>query len=133
MAALIRQREAEMVDACVIDRPTDPGQTPELDADGNVVPVAPERLYDGPCSFGKLQDAELQAETTDEQSGVPVRNVLRVPHGTGLRPGDLVTATAAAFSPSLVGDRFVIVRQSEKTYATSERYFLRGSSWLAGP
>lgn len=133
MTALIAARTDQMVDACVADRPADPGQTPELDAEGNVVPVAPERVYDGPCSFGQLQDAELNAQTSDEQSGVPVRNTLRVPHGAGLRPGDVVTATAALFSPSLVGDVFVVVRQSEKTYATSERYFLRGSSWLAGP
>lgn len=131
MAALTAARTDQMVDAAFVTRPPDPGQTPELDADGNVVDEPPETVYDGPATFSQPTEADAQDQTTNDDSAVPVEAVLKVPHGAGLRPGDLVTVTAALFSPGLVGDRFVVVRQQEKSYAASERYSLRGSSWVS--
>jgi hypothetical protein len=133
MAQLTAARTDQMVDACLVARPADPGQTPELDADGNVVPLAPETVYDGPCTISDPTSAQLSGRTSNDQAGVPAQRYLKVPHAADLRPGDQLTVTAATFSPGLVGDSFVVQGEEERSYATYRRYLLRGSSWLAGP
>lgn len=130
MAELTAARAGQMLDRCVVTRGLDPGQTPELDANGDVVPTAPTTVWDGPCTIADPTSAQLAGRTSNDQAGVPNTRTLRVPHDADLRPGDLLTVTDAAFSPGLVGDTFTVLGEEERTYATHRRYALRGSSWL---
>lgn len=132
MAQLIAARTALMVDACRVTRPTDGGQTPVLDADGNPVPAAGTVVYEGPCTFADPRIPTRRGGITVlDQSGAPEQRQLRTPHTAGLRTGDLVEALACAFSPGMVGDLFAVVREDERTYATYRAYIVRGSSWQA--
>ncbi|WP_232806949.1 DUF6093 family protein [Geodermatophilus chilensis] len=131
MAALTAARGEQMVDGCFVTRGPDPGQTPELDAAGNVVATPPVTVYDGPCTLFDPRGAQLAGRTANDQAGVPNMRGVKLPHSADLRPGDLLTVTAAAFSPGLVGDVFVVLGEEERTYATHRRYLLRGSSWLS--
>ena len=130
MRQLTAARTAQMLDACLVTRGADLGQTPELDADGNVVETPPETVYDGRCTISDPTAAQRSQRTSNDEAGAPNERVLKVPHDAELRPDDLVTVTASAFSPGLVGDVFVVVGEHEKSYATSRRYAIRGSSWL---
>ncbi len=130
MAQLTAARTAQMLDACSVTRATDPGPTPDLDADGNPTAADPQTVYEGRCTVSDPTDAQRSARTSNDDAGVPNERVLKVPHTAALRPGDVVTVTASAFSPGLVGDRFVVAGEHEKSYATSRRYAIRGSSWL---
>jgi hypothetical protein len=103
-----------------------------LDADGNVTPTYTAPIYDGPCI---LADPKMPPRrggvSPQELSGSPEQRQLRVPHSVALETGDVVTVTACAFSPGMVGDVFVVVREDERSYATDRLYILRGSSWQA--
>lgn len=136
MVQLTAARTGQMRDTGTATRPADVGQTPVLDADGNVTVPDGEPVYDGPCTISDPTTAQRGDRTSNDQSGVPDERVLKVPHSADLRPGDLFTMTAAASSPGLVGDVFLVVGELEKSYATSRRYRIRGSSWElpeAGP
>jgi hypothetical protein len=136
MAQLIAARAEQMVDACMVTRGADPGQTPELDADGNVVPAAPETIWDGPCVLARFRSGGTRASaapTTNDDASIPELRTLKVPHAAELRSGDLLTMTACAFSPGLVGQTFVVLHEDPRTYATFRSFTVRGSSWLAGP
>ena len=67
--------------------------------------------------------------TPSDEAGVPSARVLKVPHRAALRPGDLLTVTASASSSGLVGDRFVVSGEEERSFAGYRRYLLRGNSW----
>lgn len=129
MAQLQAVRATMMVDACTVTRAANVGQTPVLDADGNI--TAPDAtIYSGPCSYALPKQAPLRRMTTNDEAGDPEQRQLRLPIGSAtLRAGDVVTCTAAAFSPGLVGDEAVIDREDERTFATFRAYILRGSSW----
>lgn len=129
MAQLTAVRAQLMPDACTVTRPADVGQTPTLDEGGNIVGAAPATVYDGRCSFVQPRLPPLRTRTDDDADGEPEQRQLRTPHSADLRAGDVVTCTAAAYSPGLVGDVFVIVREDERTYATYRAYILRGSTW----
>jgi hypothetical protein len=129
MAVLTAERERQMVDAGRATRPAKVGQTPTLDADGNVVTPPGTTPYEGPCTVSDPTTALLGGRTTNDESGVPNQRVLKVPHVADLRAGDLFKVTASAFSPSLVGDVFLVVGEEERSYATHRRFLLRGSSW----
>ena len=132
MAQLTAVRTETMVDACVITRAADVGQTPTLDADGNVTAAQPTTVYDGPCSWALPKQAPLRRMTTTDEAGDPEQRQLRLPIGSpDLRAGDVATCTAAAFAAGLVGDEAVIDREDERTFATFRAYILRGSSWQA--
>jgi hypothetical protein len=131
MAALTAARVEQMVDGCLVTRGPDPGQTPELDADGNVVATAPVTVYDGPCTISDPSSAQISGRSANDEAGVPNTRAVKLPHSADLRPGDLLTVTRAEFSPGLVGDVFVVLGEEERSYATYRRYLLRGSSWLA--
>jgi hypothetical protein len=134
MAQLTAARHEQMLDACTVTRPGELSQTPELDADGNVIGGAADpTVYAGRCTISDPTTALLGGRTSDDEAGVPNQRIAKLPHDADLRPGDLLTVTAAAFSPGMVGDAFVIVGEEERSYATYRRYLLRGSSWLAGP
>jgi hypothetical protein len=131
MTQLTAARTEQMVDTCFVERPADPGQTPELDADGNVIVPPPETVYDGPCTISDPSSAQISGRTVTDEAGVPSTRWLKVPHAADLRPGDQLTVTASAFSPGLVGDTFTVLGEEERSYATYRRFQLRGSSWLA--
>lgn len=133
MAQLIAARTAQMLDTGTAVRPADVGQTPVLDADGNATEAAGATVYAGPCTVSDPTMAQRGARTSNDQSGVPDERVLKVPHAAELRPGDLFTVNTSAFSPDMVGDVFLVVGELEKSYATSRRYRIRGSSWRSPP
>lgn len=133
MAALTAERTRQMVDACAITRPGEVPQTPELDADGNVIAPAAPQVYAGRCTIATPRTADRGSRTVTDESGVPNLRLLRVPHDVTLQPGDLVEVTASAFSPGLIGDVFLVLGEEERSYATHRRYQLRGSSWLSPP
>lgn len=132
MGQLIAARTAQMIDACTVSRPAAEDQTPVLDDDGDVVPATDTAGYAGPCTLSRFRStgvrATVQATTTD-QSGVPEPRTLKVPHGADVRPGDLVTITASAVAPELVGQRFRVLHEDPRTYATYRAFTVRGSSW----
>jgi hypothetical protein len=130
MAALTTAREQQMPDECTVTRPATATQTPVLDAGGNVTkPTADPPVYEGPCTLFSPTAAVISGQTVNDQSGVPDAQMLKVPHRAELQPGDLVTITAAAYSPGLVGEVFVVHREGSRSYATYRLYQLRGSSW----
>lgn len=130
MQQLIACREDLMVDECTVTRPAPVGQTPDLDADGNVPDADDTEVYAGPCTVADPSSALRGTRTVTDEAGAPNNRVLRVPHRADLQSGDLVTVTASAVSPGLVGDVFVVVGEDERSYGTYRRYVLRGSSWL---
>lgn len=127
MAQAIALRESLMVDTCRVTRDT--GESTE-DADGNVIPADPTVVYEGRCTIADPSTAILAGRTSNDQAGVPDQRVLRVPHTAALDDGDRLTVTAAAVSPGLIGEVFVVVGDEDhRSYATYRRYRLRGSSW----
>lgn len=133
MAQLTAARTGQMLDSGTAVRPAELGQTPVLDDDGNPVVPEGEPVYSGPCTISDPTMAQRGDRTSDDQSGVPDERLLKVPHTADLRPGDLFTVNTAAFSPGIVGDVFLVVGELEKSYATSRRYRIRGSSWRSPP
>lgn len=129
MATLTSVRSTLLVDHGVATRPGDATQTPVLDADGNIVDPSAPVVYDGPCAVVQPKQAPLRNRTDNDDAGDPEERELQVPHTADLRTGDLFTVTASAFSPGMVGDVFVVVREDERSYATCRHYVLRGSSW----
>jgi hypothetical protein len=124
--ALARGRtaaEALMVDACTITRRT--GQTTD-DLTGAVTP-ATTTVYTGPCkvqtsgsgAMGRRYDV---AETTV----VMLRLELHLPMATSaaVARGDLVTVTASATDPGLVGRTWHIHDLSHKSWATARRFLI---------
>lgn len=123
-------RAATLLDACTITVPADPGQTPALDGDGNITGgTAAATVYSGACSLADPRLAPLRNRTVTDQAGVPDQRSLRLPIDSPDVPiGAQVKITAAAFSPGLVGDEFVVVREDERSYATMRAYIVRGST-----
>lgn len=132
MQQLTAARTAQMLDAGVATRPTDPGQTPDLDADGNVAGPPEREVYAGPGIVADPSSGQKAPQgSVNDQGGVPNARVLRLPvDSPDLRPGDTWTVTTSMASPSLVGDQFVVVGEEERSFATYRRYLLKGSSWL---
>lgn len=132
MAQLIARRGDLMLDECTVTRPETVEQTPVLDADGNVADLPDPTVYAGRCTVADPRSALQANRTVSDESGAPNQRVLRLPSDSaGLRPGDVVEVTASLVSPGLVGDRFVVVGEEERTYATYRRYQVRGSSWVS--
>lgn len=128
MEQLIAIRQDLMIDECTVERPADLPQTPVLDADGNVVTPAPTTVYVGRCTIADPSSTLQGYRTVNDDAGVPNQRVLRVPHAADLRPGDLLTVTASAVSPGLIGDVFTVAGEDERSYATYRNYRLRGST-----
>lgn len=132
MAQLIAVREDLMVDECTVTRATQADPTAPL-APATGLPATPssQDVYAGPCAIADPKDAPQGGRTVQDDSGVPNERVVRLPHGGDLRPGDLMTVTASLSSPGLAGDRFVVIGEEERSFATYRRYIVKGSSWLA--
>lgn len=134
MAQLQAARTGQMLDACAVTRPENVGQTPVLDAAGNVPNPADPTTYSGPCTLARFRSSGVRATiapTVNDQAGVPEPRTLRVPHGADVRSGDRVQMTACAFSPELVGQVFAVLHEDPRTYATYRSFTVRGSSWQA--
>lgn len=133
MAQLIAARTGQLLDACAVTRPARAGQTPALDAAGNVAAATAPTVYAGPCLLARFKSTGARATTiqptVNDQSGVPEPRTLKVPADADLRPGDLVTITAAAFSPALAGLRFLVLHEDPRSYATVRAFTVRGNSW----
>lgn len=130
---LIATGTAIMLDACDVTRPTDPGQTPALDDDGNIASAAGPPVYSGPCQLANPTTSLTGGQTPSDASGTPNQRELRVPHTADLRTGDTVTVTASRFSPGLIGDTFVVYGEHERTYAAFRGFIVWGSGWQAPP
>lgn len=128
---LIAAREAQMQDEGFATRPA--AGAPVLDDNGMPTPVDGDEIYAGKCTVSDPSSGQRgRTGTTLDEAGVPNARILKVPNDSpGLLPGDVWEVTASRFSPGLVGDRFVVVAEQERSYATCRRYLLRGSSWLS--
>lgn len=136
MAQLVAARTAQLVDTCAVTRPFSSEQTPALDAAGNPAagPDAPT-VYTGPCVLARFKSTGVRASITPtptDLAGVPEPRTLKVPHTADLRPGDLVTMTGCVFSPHLAGQRFVVLHEDPRTFATFRAFTVRGNSWQTG-
>lgn len=120
--ALARGRaaaESLMVDACTITRTT--GETTNEDT-GAATPTT-STVYTGKC---RVQQSQLGADSVPaDPAEVEVRLVafeVQVPMSvTGVRIHDVVTVTASALDPDLVGRRFSILGLAHKTHMTARR------------
>lgn len=132
MAALTAVRTDLLCDEGHVVRPAEVEQTPDLDPDTGL-PVLPDgdTVYsEMPCVVSDPSTGiRGRTGTVLDEAGVPSARILKTTHDYSLLPGDLFTVDLAPFSPSLVGDTFVIVGEEERSYATYRRYFMRGSSW----
>jgi hypothetical protein len=130
LASLGARRAQHLPDVWRVVRPAAQQQTPELDADGKVIAPDPELVHEGPGMMSDPSSAILEGLTSNDEAGVPNRRVLKLGHDADLRPGDIATCVSARWSPSLVGDSFVIMAEEERSVALYRRYLVRGSSWL---
>lgn len=120
--ALARGRaaaESLMVDTCTITRTT--GET--TNEDTGVVTPTTATVYTGRC---RIQQSQLGADSTPSDPGEAyVRLVafeLQVPMSVvGLRVQDVITITASALDPDLVGRAFNVLGLAHKTHATARR------------
>lgn len=128
--ALAARRARLLPDVWKAVRPAAQDQTPVLDGDGNVVQPDAPAIFEGPGMMSSPTATAQNARTTSDESGVPNERVLKLGQDADLRPGDVVTCLSARWSPSLVGDTFVVVREEERSLALYRRFIVRGSSWL---
>lgn len=118
-ATLAGRRAAErlMVDACTITRES----TRSTNVDSGITSKATAQLYTGKCRVqqpGRMARPELVAEAQLYQQLIDVQVPMTV---TGLAVGDVVTITASALDPDLVGRRFWIKDLAHKTHMTARR------------
>ena len=117
-AVLAGRREAEslMVDECEVTRPG----ALVTDADGNVTPSSTP-VYEGRC---KVQQTISQASnpTAGEHSFTVQDSRVDFPVTAGpLKVDDVVTVTASALDPQLVGSEFRVTELFHKSMATAQR------------
>lgn len=129
--ALAARRARLLPDVWRAVRPGLLAQTPVLDEDGDVVPAVAPTVFEGPGMMSSPVASSVTGQTIDDQAGVPDQRVLKLGHDADLVPGDIVTCVSARWSPSLVGDRFVVVAEEERSVALYRRFIVRGSSWQA--
>jgi hypothetical protein len=118
-AAVLRARqlaEQLMVDTCNITR-----RTGETTGTGGVITPTTTTLYTGKC---RVQFKPMQGNGADvgEAYLLLVRREVQLPMSvTGLLEGDLITITASALDPDLVGKVYVVRDVEAKTHLTSRR------------
>jgi hypothetical protein len=118
--ALLRGRlaaESLMVDACTIRRKTEVAD-PET---GSMTPSY-TAIYSGKCRFQQRVPVSKPADVG--QAFIWLQRLeLQLPMAvTGVASDDLVTATASALDPDLVGRTWHIRELSHKTHQTARRY-----------
>lgn len=116
LPALRVQAESLMIDSCTVERPG--GLV--TDAEGNVAPVLTP-VYAGRC---KVQKTATQAANPSAGGHQFTLQDSRVDFPVGAGPlavDDVVTLTAAALDPQLVGRLFRVTELFHKSYATAQR------------
>lgn len=122
--ALARGRtaaEALMVDTCTIQHKT--GEATDLDV-GTTTP-AYATVYAGKCKVQVSSQHAGSATSRDVgQAGRLIGELeVHVPvSATGLQPDDLVTVTASALDPDLVGRTFRLRGMAHKSFLTARRF-----------
>jgi hypothetical protein len=123
-AAILRGRAAAerlMQDTCVISRVT--GQTTNQDT--GVVTSTTTTVYAGKCRL-QQQAPGTTPEIVGEASLWPQTMVLQLPMVvTGLQPDDIVTCTASALDPDLIGRKWHLRGVAHKTHLTARRHQLQ--------
>lgn len=113
-----RRAEALMVDTCTVTR-AGSGTTDDLTGE---VTSTPTTVYAGRC---KVQQAAAMGQRVDagEASTVLLRLEVHLPvaGSEDVRRGDLVTITASANDPALMGKTFRVHDQAAKSFATARR------------
>jgi hypothetical protein len=108
---------ALMVDACTIQRLTSSTTDPVT---GVPTPTY-ATIYAGRCRV-QQQTATAGARDVGEANLLLLRLEMQLPMSvTGLQVDDVVTVTASALDPDLIGRRFRIRDLAHKTHATSRR------------
>lgn len=108
--------ERAMTDTCTLERPGD--LIDDVTGEAELTPV-----YEGRC---KVQTYEGY-EQTPEAGGSTItvqRYRADLPASVIARPGDLVTITASAADPHLVGKQYRVTAPFNKSHATSSRCFV---------
>lgn len=115
-----RAAERLMVDTCTVVRVTAATTDPDT---GVIAPPTYSTIYSGACKI--QQTAPATGSTVAGQADVLIGQLqlhLPVTTTTGnVAPNDLVTITACAFDPSLVGKTFALRGPAHKSYATARR------------
>jgi Family of unknown function (DUF6093) len=109
--------EANMLDACTVRRVTNTS-----DPDTGAATPSYTAVYTGKCKV--QQRAPAAAPTDVGEAAVFVGQLeLHVPTSvTGPQPDDLVTVTACALDPDLVGRTFRLRGPSHKSFLTARRF-----------
>lgn len=132
MVQLTAARADQLLDACTASRPAAAVSTPVLDDDAMpTTTAAGAPIYAGACALSDPTTGQRsRTGTVLDDTGVPFARILKLPlESAELLPGDLVQLTDSQLSRGLVGDSFVVVAEIERTYATTRKYAVRGSSW----
>lgn len=109
--------EQGMVDACTIQRVTG---TSTNDTTGAVTPTY-STVYSGKCRIQQTVPVSKPADIGQAQVWLQ-RLTLQVPIAvTGINSDDLVTVTASALDPDLVGRTFHVRELGHKTHMTARR------------
>lgn len=109
--------ERLMVDTCTVTRAT--GRTTDLDT--GITAKGYESVYAGKC---RVQQPGREARPGAVGGALVYQQLIEVQLPmtvTGLAVGDVVTITASALDPDLVGRRFWIREVAHKTHATARR------------
>lgn len=116
--ALARGRvaaEALMIDACDIVRPTSESTS------GGIVTPTTSAVYSGKCRIQVKQESG-GGRTVGEAYLIVQRLELQLPiTAAELAEGDLVTMTASALDPQLVGKTYAVQDVVRKTHLTARR------------
>lgn len=115
--------EAQMVDSCRVERPGDPVTDPDS---GEVTPsmtliYGPDSPENGKC---KVQQTISQGSNPSAGSHAFTIQDSRVDFPVSAGPlmvDDVITMTASALDPQLVGTVFRVSELFHKTYATAQR------------
>jgi hypothetical protein len=128
ISVLIAAREQQMQDEGFATRPGTSSSV--LDDDAMPTTGAGATVYSGKCTVSDPTTGQRsRTGTVVDQAGVPYARILKLPlDSPQLLPGDVWEMTASRFAPGLVGDRFVVVAEIERSYATCRKYGVRGSS-----
>jgi hypothetical protein len=113
--------ERLMVDTCTITRVTGGSSDPETGVRTQTTTV----VYTGKCRFKMYPRSPGRRTDVAEASVVEVDEELQIPmSATGVQVEDIVTVTASALDPALVGRAFRVASQAAKTHATMRRFDL---------
>ena len=113
-----RMADDLMVDACTIVRRA--GTASFNQVTGRSV-LASTPVYAGRCQV-RIPQAQPATPEAGERTAVVLTAIVKVPVTVvGIQPGDIVTVTASAHDPDLVGRTFRILGLHHKTWSTARK------------